>query len=160
MTTKVYGIDGIVEASYLFTSGKAKLRAEFKDGIVDEGRQRPATLTTKNPLVQIIIEHQPLFKNGNIRIVSAVVENTADVSAPAGKGKGKKKVETSTDREAVNSVSVAEDGSKVYDMVTNIGQAVNVLMDLGATADQLTSPTDALAVAAKLNVTFPNLKLK
>lgn len=160
MTTKVYGIDGIVEASYLFTSGKAKLRAEFKDGIVDEGRQRPATLTTKNPLVQIIIEHQPLFKNGNIRIVSAVVENTADVSAPAGKGKGKKKVETSTDREAANSVTVAEDGSKVYDMVTNIGQAVNVLMDLGATADQLTSPTDALAVAAKLNVTFPNLKLK
>ena len=159
MTTKVYGIDGIVEASYLFTSGKAKLRAEFKDGIVDEGRQRPATLTTKNPLVQIIIEHQPLFKNGNIRIVSSVVENTAD-TAPATKGKGKKKVETSTDREAANSVSVAEDGSKVYDMVTNIGQAVNVLMDLGATADQLTSPTDALAVAAKLNVTFPNLKLK
>lgn len=159
MTTKVYGIDGVVEASHLFTSGKVKLRAQFKDGIVDPGRERPATLTTRDPVIQLIIEHQPMFKNGNIRIVSSTVEETMDVASAATKGK-KKKVESSTDREAANSVSINEDGSKVYDKVTNIGQAVNVLMDLGATADQLTSPTDALAAAAKLNVTFPNLKLK
>lgn len=157
MMTKVYGIDGVVEASYLFVSGKTKLRAQFKDGIVDAGRARPATLTTRNPVVQLIVEHQPLFKNGNIRIVSQTVEPMTET--PAEK-KGKKKVETSTDREAVNSVTIEDDGTKVYDRVTNIGQAVNVLMDLGAKADQLTSPTDALATAAKLNVTFPNLKLK
>ena len=157
MTTKVYGIDGVVEASYLFVSGKTKLRAQFKDGIVDAGRERPATLITRDSLVQLIIEHQPLFVNGNIRIVSQTVEQLTETEPAKGK---KKKVDKSTDREAVNSVTVEEDGTKVYDRVTNIGQVVNVLMDLGATADQLTSPTDALTTAAKMNVTFPNLKLK
>jgi len=157
MLTKVYGIDGVVEASYLFVSGKTKLRAQFKDGIVDAGRERPATLITRDPVVQLIIEHQPLFVNGNIRIVSTTVEQLSDTEPEK---KSRKKVEKSTDREAVNSVSIEDDGTKVYDKVTNIGQAVNVLMDLGAKADQLTSPTDALATAAKLNVTFPNLKLK
>ncbi len=157
MVTKVYGIDGVVEASYLFVSGKTKLRAQFKDGIVDTGRERPATLTTRDSVVQLIIEHQPLFKNGNIRIVSSTIGQLSD-SEP--EKKSRKKVDKSTDREAVNSVSINDDGTKVYDKVTNIGQAVNVLMDLGAKADQLTSPTDALATAAKLNVAFPNLKLK
>ena len=158
MTTKVYGIDNVVEASYLFTAGKARIRANFRDGVVDEARKRPATLTTQNPIVQIVIEHQPLFKNGNIRLISSTVEQT--VETPEEKKAKKAKVETSTDREASNSVSIKDDGTKVYDKVTNIGQAVNVLLDLGVTADKLTTPTDALTAASKLNVTFPNLKLK
>lgn len=158
MTTKVYGIDGVVEASYLFVAGKAKIRANFKDGVVDEARKRPATLTTKDPRVQIVIEHQPLFKNGNIRLVSSTIEQVVETAEE--KKNKKAKVETSTDREAANSITIKEDGTKVYDKVTNIGQAVNVLMDLGVTADKLTSPTDALTAAAKMNVTFPNLKLK
>ena len=158
MVTKVYGIDGVVEASYIFVAGKAKLRAQFKDGIVDAGRERPATLITRDPVVQLIIEHQPLFKNGNIRIVSMSVEQITET--PEEKKGRKKRITESTDREAVHSVSVNEDGSKVYDRVTNIGQAVNVLMELGATADQLTSHTDALATAGKMGVTFPNLSLK
>lgn len=160
MITKIYGIRGTVEASYLFRSGKASLRANFKDGILDPGRERPATLVTSNPVAQLIIEHQPLFANGDIFIVSTSV---SEAKLTAGSNEAKKKTSSSapvSDREAANSVTVEENGVKTFDKVKSVGQAVNVLMNLGATADKLTTPTDVITTAADMNVSFPNLKLK
>lgn len=148
--TKTYGIDNVVEASYIFPAMKGHLRANFIGGVLDERRRRPATLTTKNPVVMLIIERSEMFKSGRIFIV-AQNEDPVPVVKVAPKKETKKKSKPD---------KVAEDGRKVYEDVTSIGDAVSVLMALGANAAELQDKDTLLETASQLNVSFPNLKLK
>lgn len=147
--TKTYGINKVVEASYIFPAMKGRLRANFSGGVLDPKRKRPATLTTKNPVVMLIIEHSDMFRSGKIFIVAQ--SDDPKPAKPAPKKETKKKSKPD---------KVAEDGRKVYEDVTSIGDAVSVLMALGANAAELQDKDTLLETASQLNVSFPNLKLK
>lgn len=150
--TKTYGINGIVEASYLFPAMKGHLRANFSGGVLDERRMRPATLTTKNPVAMLIIEHTEMFKSGRIFIVAQSEEPTTPKEVEAAAKKVTKK-KTKADK-------VTDDGRKVYEDVTSIGDAVTVLLELGAKAAALQDKETLMETASQLNVSFPNLKIK
>ena len=147
--TKTYGINDVVEASYLFPAMKGSLRANFTGGVIDERRRRPATLTTKNPVAMLIIENSQMYKSGKIFVVAESDEPKPE--KPAAEKKAKKKSKPD---------KVEEDGRKVYEDVTSIGDAVTVLLALGANAAELQDKATLLETAAQLNVSFPNLKLK
>lgn len=147
--TKTYGINEVVEASYLFPAMKGSLRANFTGGVIDERRRRPATLTTKNPVAMLIIENSQMFKSGKIFVVAESDEPKPVKVAPKKETKKKSKPD-----------KVEEDGRKVYEDVTSLGDAVSVLMALGANAAELQDKATLLETASQLNVSFPNLKLK
>lgn len=152
--TKTYGIENVVEASYLFPAMKGHLRANFTGGVLDERRRRPATLTTKNPVVMLIIEHTEMFKSGRIFIVAQSDEpkiEKAVAGAVIKKEAPKKKPKAD---------KVTNDGRKVYEEVTSIGDAVSVLLELGAKAAALHDTETLLETASQMNVSFPNLKMK
>ena len=148
--TKTYGINNVVEASYVFPAMKGRLRANFSGGVLDPKRMRPATLTTKNPVVMLIIENSDMFKSGRIFIVAQNEDPKPERPAPK---KEVKKKKATPDK-------VADDGRKVYEDVTSLGDAVSVLMALGANAAELQDKATLLETASQLNVSFPNLKLK
>lgn len=150
--TKTYGIKGIVEASYLFKAMKGHLRANFTGGVLDERRARPATLTTRNPIVMLILERTEMFKNGTMFIVSQSGES------PEARLLAKK--EAKAKKQPKRQEKVTDDGRKAYEDVTTVGDAINVLMELGANAADLQDTASMLETASQLNVTFPNLKLK
>lgn len=162
MVTKTYGIDGVVEFSFLFRAGKGTLRAEFSGGVLDPKRKRPAVLTTSNMVAQLIIENSTPFKFGQIYLINTSV--IADkISAKEAKELKVKygKAPKATDKTAVTSVKINEEtGMKIYDKVTTIGEAVNVLVELGATAESLKDVESVLITAGELSVNFPNLSLK
>ena len=150
--TKTYALRGdTVDATYIFQSGKAKIRAHFQGGVPDERRRRPATLTTTNQIAMVVIEQSSMFKSGAIYILSQTVdEGDRDITKkPAPKAEEKKK---EAKKEKIE--------ERVYPDATSLGQAVNILTDLGAGAENLMTPTDALDTAAKMKVSFPNLSLK
>lgn len=148
--TKTYGINNVVEASYLFPAMKGHLRANFTGGVIDERRGRPATLTTKNQVAMFIIENSEMYRSGKIFIV-AQVDDPIPEKPVAAKKETKKKSKPD---------KVAEDGRKIYEDVESIGDAVSVLMALGANAAELQDKATLLETANQLNVSFPNLKLK
>lgn len=148
--TKTYGIDNVVEASYLFPAMKGHLRANFSGGVLDERRKRPATLTTQNPVAMLVLERTEMFKEGRIYIVAQTDEPKIEKPAAA-KKEPKKKPKAD---------KVTDDGRKVYENVTSVGDAVSVLLDLGAKAASLQDTDTMLETASQLNVSFPNLKLK
>ena len=147
--TKTYGIDSVVEASYLFRAGKGHLRANFTGGVLDERRRRP-TMTTQNPVAMLVIEQTMMFKSGRIYIVAQSEDPKIESASPAKKD-GKKKAKAD---------KVTDDGRKVYENVTSVGDAVTVLLELGAKAAALQNTETMLETASQLNVSFPNLKLK
>ena len=151
--TKTYGIDNVVEASYLFPVNKGHLRANFSGGVLDERRRRPATMTTQNPVVMLIIENSGMYKAGRIYIVAQSEEPTTPKEIVAASKKEAAKKKPKADK-------VTEDGRKVYDNVTSVGEAVSVLLDLGAKAAALQNTETMLETASQMNVSFPNLKLK
>lgn len=159
MLTKTYGIKGVATFSYLFKLGNATLRATFDNGCVDPKRSRPATLTTSNRAAQLIIEHQPEFMNKTIFLVSAYDDGigTPVYHKSEPKGKGKKSQVTTKTAETLVSVD-AETGNNVYPEVTEISDAVNVLLSLGAAASSLTGNDAVINTALSMNVVFPNLK--
>lgn len=152
--TKTYGINGIVEASFLFPAGQGHLRAEFNGGILDEKRTRPATMTTTNQVAMLIIENSDMYRLGQIFIV-AKSEDAPSMAAPVETEEKKAEKAKRTKADAIK-----EDGRKVYESVTTLGDAVNILMDLGAKAAGVADAATALETAAAMNVSFPNLKLK
>lgn len=151
--TKTYGIDNVVEASYLFPAMKGHLRANFTGGVLDERRRRPATLTTKNPVAMLILENTEMFKSGRMFIVAQTEDPVTPKEIEAAAKKAEPKKKTKADK-------VTDDGRKVYDNVTTVGDAVTILLELGAKAAALQDTATMLETAAQLNVSFPNLKLK
>lgn len=151
--TKTYAINGIVEASYLFKAGQGSVRAEFTGGVIDERRFRPATMTTKNNIAMLVIENSDMFKNGTI-FIAAQSEDAKPmaISETAKKDKAKK--------DKPKADKVKEDGRKVFEAVNSLGDAVNILLDLGVKAASLQDTASVLQVAGEMNISFPNLKLK
>ena len=149
---KTYGINDVTEASYVFPAMKGHLRANFTGGVLDERRKRPAMLTTKNPVVMLILEQTELFKSGKMFIVAQSGESVDEKLAAKKEAKNKAK--------KPRQQKTPDDGRKAYEDVTTIGDAVNVLMELGAPAADLQDTTTLLETASQLNVSFPNLKLK
>lgn len=148
--TKTYALRGdTVDATYIFQTGKAKIRAHFQGGVPDERRRRPATLTTTNQIAMVVIEQSPKFKSGEIYILSQVADERDRDIKKAPKLK-----------EAKKAAKPKEVEERVYPDATSLGQAVNILTDLGAGAENLMTPTDVLDTAAKMKVSFPNLSLK
>lgn len=152
MTTKTYALRGdTVDATYIFKAGKTKVRAHFQGGVPDERRRRPATLTTSNQVAMVVIEQTPMFKSGAIYILSQNIdEGERDRMKPAAAPAPAKETKKSSKK-------VEE---KSYPDATSLGQAVNILTDLGANAEDLLTPAAVLETAAQMKVSFPNLSLK
>lgn len=149
MKTKTYALRGdTVDATYIFRTGKAKVRAHFQGGVPDERRRRPATLTTTNQIAMVVIEASPMFKSGAIYVLSESVDE------------GEKEKMEKVAKTAKKTAKPKEDKEKVYPDATSLGQAVNILTDLGASAESLMTPVDVLNTAAQMKVSFPNLSLK
>ena len=149
MKTKTYALRGdTVDATYIFQTGKAKVRAHFQGGVPDERRRRPATLTTTNQIAMVVIEASPMFKSGAIYVLSESIDE------------GEKEKMEKVAKAAKKAAKPKEDKEKVYPDATSLGQAVNILTDLGASAENLMTPADVLNTAAQMKVSFPNLSLK
>ena len=149
MKTKTYALRGdTVDATYIFKLGKAKVRAHFQGGVPDERRRRPATLTTADQVAMLVIEDSPLFKSGQIYILSQTIDE------------GEKEKAAEKSQKKPQKVAKPKDEEKSYPDATSLGQAVNILTDLGASAEELLSVADVLEAAAKMKVSFPNLSLK
>ncbi len=149
MKTKTYALRGdTVDATYIFRTGKAKVRAHFQGGVPDERRRRPATLTTTNQIAMVVIEASQMFKSGAIYVLSESVDE------------GEKEKMEKVAKTEKKTTKLKEKEEKVYPDATSLGQAVNILTDLGASAENLMTPADVLNTAAQMKVSFPNLSLK
>ena len=74
-----YGVNGLMECVMSIPVGKTHMRVEFTGGVLTSYGNTPATFTTKDPLMQSIIEHSPQFKSGRITIVGLPIETDEDV---------------------------------------------------------------------------------
>lgn len=148
---------GVAQAQVVLTSasGKTKYKIPFIDGITTSRDKTPAKFTTDNPIIQDVIESDPLF-NKKIFLINTYEKPaaadptptpTAKPTAPKGRPAPKKTkpVETETKK-------------KVFEEVTNLGEAITILMQEGTVpAENMTSIEGVLKAAAELGVAFPNL---
>lgn len=162
--TRTYGIPRIIESSELFTfnNGVGKLRVKFTGGIPDPKFKIPATYSTADPFEQLVIESSPMFGKKIFRygMKGQVIAASSTESIVADVEEDKKKVDGRTRKGRQNTdkdTTIAD--AKVYNDVETIGQATEVLLDLGVKADELGSPESVLAVMLREKVSFPNLKM-
>jgi hypothetical protein len=81
---RTYGLPGINNAILYFKTGNASLKVEFKGGS-SFGEDRPASFSTADPVIQAIIENDPRFNKGPIRLVA--VYPIKETDAPVVKSK-------------------------------------------------------------------------
>ena len=157
---------GVANSQIVLTSpsGKTKYKISFTGGITHAREKVPAKHITDSPIIQDVIESSPLF-NKKIFLLNSfgsVVKPTEQPAAPKkpvvtpkngkaapqpGKGKGKEAVQDPEPK-----------GPKVYEDVTNLGEAITILMQVGTVpAENMTSVEGVLKAAAELGVSFPNL---
>lgn len=63
----VFGVYGLTEWETLIPAGRAKLRVRFTGGSLSGYGVVPATFTTYNLHVKLLIENSPQFKSGRIK---------------------------------------------------------------------------------------------
>ncbi len=148
--TKIYAIYGVEEAVYNLNMGKVSVRCEFVKGFVDGTRNYPAKLQTNNPIVQIVIENSPLFNN---KIFLLEEFSNSDASQKRENSKNRKKESLKKD----DAKDKDEDMTDYPDIVT-LGDAMNVLKSLGASASEMRNKEKVLSLAQEYRVTFSNLK--
>lgn len=165
---KVYAMPGVANSQIVLTSpsGKTKYKIPFTGGITHAREKVPAKYITDSPIIQDVIESSPLF-NKKIFLLNSfgsVVKPAEQPAAPKkpvvtpkngkpapqpGKGKGK---------ETVQEPAGESKGPKVYEEVTNLGEAITILMQAGTVpAENMTSVEGVLKAASELGVSFPNL---
>lgn len=163
---KVYGMPGVANSQIVLTSpsGKTKYKIPFTGGITHAREKVPAKYITDSPIIQDVIESSPLF-NKKIFLLNSfgtVVKPAAPAPAPTGgkkpvappKNGGKNAAQTAKGKAKTEEPK----GPKVYEDVTNLGEAITVLMQEGQmSAENMTSIAGVLKAAAELNVSFPNL---
>lgn len=165
MAVRTYGIPRIIESHeiFLFNKGMGKLKVKFSGGIPDPKYLIPATYSTGSEFEQLVIENSPLFgkkvfrygPNGQViaaEPINVIAERINSSSAPATKKMGRPSAK------AAAAAPEVEPGTKVYDRVETIGQATEVLLDLGARADELTGREAVVSAMMRMKVAFPNLK--
>ena len=69
MKLKKYGAIGMMEWQLNLPAGKANVHVEFKGGFENKYGIHPATFTTKDPIVQAIIERSYYFVSGKIKLI-------------------------------------------------------------------------------------------
>lgn len=154
--TRVYGIPRLIESReiFFFNKGLGKLTVTFTGGVPDPKFNIPATYSTSNPVEQAIIEQSSQFgkrvfrygPNGNV-ITKSTFDFSLDPEGEVSKGVNLKKIKK------------IEERTKIYENVETIGEATEVLLDLGCPADELGGTEAIIAAMVKMKVTFPNLKL-
>ena len=160
---------GVANSQIVLTSpsGKTKYRIPFTGGITHAREKVAAKYITDSPIIQDVIESSPLFNkkifllNSFGTVVKPANAAPAPASAPAGGkkpvvpargGKGKAK-DTNP-----NPADGQSTGPKVYEDVTNLGEAITVLMQIAAVpGENMTSIEGVLKTAAEFGVSFPNL---
>lgn len=155
--TKTYGIPRVIESSELFTFNKdKKIRVMFTGGITDPKYNIPATFVTDDEFLQIVIESSPAFGKRIFRYLEngkIVKERTAGTE-----------VVTPVKKNVTKAAKVAEEyaipQNKTFEGVKTLGDATEVLLQLGASADELNGEDAILSCAIKNKVAFPNLSLK
>ena len=165
---KVYGMPGVANSQIVLTSpsGKTKYKISFTGGITHAREKVPAKYITDSPIIQDVIESSPLF-NKKIFLLNSfgsVVKPAEQPAAPTKpvvpprNGKGAAQSGKGKTKGAVQNPTEEPKGPKVYEDVTNLGEAITVLMQVGTVpAENMTSVEGALKAAAELGVSFPNL---
>lgn len=152
--TRTYGIPRVIESREIFTfnNGHGKLPIVFTGGVPDPKYQIPATYSTANQLEQMIIEQSTQFGNKVFRygMNGEIISKSTFDFAPSGDTEIAKGVKASK-------VKKIDDKTKVYDRVETVGQATEVLLDLGCPADELNGNEAVLTAMMKMKVSFPNL---
>lgn len=69
MKLKKYGAIGMMEWQLNLPAGKANVHVEFKGGFENKYGIHPATFTTKDPIVQAVIERSYYFASGKIKLL-------------------------------------------------------------------------------------------
>ncbi|MCM1376940.1 MAG: hypothetical protein NC097_04795 [Clostridium sp.] len=70
MTTKTYGVYGMLEWHALIPAGRMTLSLVFTDGKVSGYGVIPARYQTSDPVIQSAIEASGHFRNGKIRLLN------------------------------------------------------------------------------------------
>lgn len=166
---KVYAMPGVANSQIVLTSpsGKTKYKIPFTGGITHAREKVPAKYITDSPIIQDVIESSPLF-NKKIFLLNSfgtVVKPATPAPAPAGGKKavtppknGKGAVQPAKGKGKDVNPGTEPNGPKVYEDVTNLGEAITVLMQTGSVpAESMTSIEGVLKAAAELGVSFPNL---
>lgn len=140
---RTYGLPGINNAILYFKTGNASLKVEFKGGS-SFGEDRPASFSTADPVIQAIIENDPRFNNGPIRLVA--VYPIKETDAPVVKSK-----EPASIPEAKTKQNIIEDVTDLngvrYYLKTVIGVSPQGLNGLTAIKNRI----------AENNLVFPNV---
>lgn len=161
--TRTYGIPKVVESVELFSfnNGRGHLRIRFANGIPDPKFKIPATYTTDSPFEQLVIEASPQFGRRIFRYgpkgeiinssVESIVNETKEVMASTDAAK---------EKNAKLKGKASSAATAVYKDVETIGQATEILLDLGVKADELGSPEAIVSAMMRMKVSFPNLKFE
>lgn len=139
-TLKTYQIKNISSAVIAFRLGKAKFRCTFDKGVLNVPNPRPATFSTDNPIVQAAIEKSPLYGK-KVTLLSSFERNR-----PVAAGKAV----------AMENASPEKD-TRVYEDITEFGEAINVLRGLGVPARKLKTEESIIRAAEEMGVWFPNV---
>lgn len=153
---RTYGIPRMVEAReiFLFNKGIGKLRIRFSGGIPDPKYQIPATYSTADPFEQLVIEHSKQFGNTVFRYdANGNIINSAPFEPEVDKTPAEPKLDKR------RRVAPSVDDTKSYPLVETLGDATEVLLELGVPASELNGQEAVIAAMVRCKVSFPNLKL-
>lgn len=159
---RTYGIPHIIESREIFTfnGGQGKLPIRFTGGITDPKFDIPATYTTSNPFEQLVIEGSSQFGKRVFRYgQNGEVLNSEPVQDTVARVESSLKTAKETGKKGKGAAAAPADDSKTYPNVETIGEATEILLDLGAKADELTTPESVISTMLKMKVSFPNLNL-
>ena len=155
---------GVANAQIVLTSpsGKTKYKISFTGGVTHAREKVPAKCITDSPIIQGVIENDPLFNKkifllnsfGTPEKPAAPAVASAKGGKPSTPAKGGKPSTPAKSKETVEEPK----GPKVYEEVTNLGEAITVLMQEGTVpGDSMTSVSGVLKAASELGISFPNL---
>lgn len=153
---RTYGIPHAIEVHEIFTynGGIGKLHVRFRGGVVDPKYNIPATYSTSSEFEQLVIEGSSQFgvkvfrygpKGEQIATSTCAVKRDEDIKV----------------KQPPHIKSTIEvDSTKEYPNVETLGEATEVLMELGVDASELGGKNAILAAMVQQKVSFPNLKVK
>ncbi len=146
---KTYGVMGLMEWQPILHIGKATFRPEFTGGTMSAFGTTPATYTTKDPVIQRIIEDSAYYKSGRIELIREnVIEGSAEDS----------KTEDAPEADATAKVeSVAPEADTETMQFASTGDAANYLNEtFGIPKMQLRSRAAVQQAGAdhNINITF------
>ncbi len=140
---KVYGIAGRTCADITIRAGKATLQIEFTKGCLDRKNYRPATYSTGDPVIQMMIENSPLF--GNLIRIHRIYG-----------GESPKASEETAYASAERDTPVLQS----FPDVTDFEGVVETLKSLGAKATNLKTVDGIRKFMVAKNIEFPNYEFE